>query len=493
MNKPDTMCLAPWTHTYLSPQTERRMCCASREPAQNFDQYIDTSRGTGRYIPITLEQHWNSDHMRSVRRRMMAGELLPECEVCNDKLLNTDVYRSYFNSMFGHKYTEAMAATDATGYTTLQPVSWDYRFSNLCNFKCRTCGDMLSSAWETEQRQHDMIDWTNPKNNWMRPEVKQAITQFQDSVIEQEFAQAVEQHRVEEVYWVGGEPLMYEQHWRYMKRIVELGDGHVLTWSASDNQWKNAPLPAQFSGSYNDLTDTPTLFSGSYTDLTNKPTLVTSYNDLSDKPTIPSNISDLHDTQFYNLQREDYLIYDTRTNKWTNRQLVIIGCSLLAVLLIRQEFRMDMIEEKLDDVIQVKERIKYTKNDLDCLTKNIYYEARGEPIDGQIAVGAVTLNRLKTRQFSNTICGVVHYKKNNHCAFSWTCEEEKPEINEHKTFAKIYKIAYTMYNDFKSGRKYDYTGGALYFHETSIMVQWEEEKQRILTIGSHTFYKEKKL
>jgi sulfatase maturation enzyme AslB (radical SAM superfamily) len=36
----------------------------------------------------------------------------------------------------------------------------------------------------------------------------------------------VEQHRVEEVYWVGGEPLMYEQHWRYMKRIVELGDGN---------------------------------------------------------------------------------------------------------------------------------------------------------------------------------------------------------------------------------------------------------------------------
>ena len=224
--KPDSLCMAPWTHTYLSPQTERRMCCASREPAQNFEQYIDTSSGSGRYIPITLEQHWNSDHMRSVRRRMMAGEILPECEVCNDKLLNTDVYRSYFNSMFGHKYTEAMAATDATGYTTLQPVSWDYRFSNLCNFKCRTCGDMLSSAWETEQRQHDMIDWTNPKNNWMQPEVKQAITQFQDSVIEQEFAQAVEQHRVEEVYWVGGEPLMYEQHWRYMRRIIELGDGH---------------------------------------------------------------------------------------------------------------------------------------------------------------------------------------------------------------------------------------------------------------------------
>jgi hypothetical protein len=55
--------------------------------------------------------------------------------------------------------------------------------------------------------------------------VRQEISAFQDSEIEAEFAAAVEQHRVEEVYWVGGEPLMYEQHWRYMRRIVELGDG----------------------------------------------------------------------------------------------------------------------------------------------------------------------------------------------------------------------------------------------------------------------------
>ena len=225
MSKPETLCMAPWVHTYLSPQTERRMCCASREPAQNFEQYIDTRAGTGKYIPITLEEHWNSDHMRSVRRRMMAGETLPECEVCNDKLLNTDVYRSYFNHLFGDKYLQVVEQTDANGYTTMKPVSWDYRFSNLCNFKCRMCGDMLSSSWESEQRQHNMINWDNPKNTWMRPEVKYQIEQFQSSQIEQEFSDAVEDHRVEEVYWVGGEPLMYEQHWRYMKRIIELGDG----------------------------------------------------------------------------------------------------------------------------------------------------------------------------------------------------------------------------------------------------------------------------
>ena len=221
--------MAPWTHTYLSPQTERRLCCASREPAQNFRQYIDTDAGTGKYMPMTLEQHWNSDHMRSIRRRMMAGETLPECEVCNNKLLNTDVYRSYFWQLFGEKYyDEIWRTTDSHGQTTMLPVSWDYRFSNLCNFKCRTCGDMLSSSWESEQRQHNMIDWNDSKNAWMRPEVRDRITEFQDTEIEKEFQEAVEQHRIEEIYWVGGEPLMYQQHWRYMRRIIELGDGDKL-------------------------------------------------------------------------------------------------------------------------------------------------------------------------------------------------------------------------------------------------------------------------
>lgn len=225
LHNSDSFCMAPWTHTYLSPQTERRICCASREPATAFTQYIDSGNGTGQYTPTTLDEHWNSEHMKSVRRRMMAGETLPECEVCNTKILNTDVYRSYFNSLFGHKYVSAIESTDATGATTMKPVSWDYRFSNLCNFKCRMCGDMLSSSWESELKQHNRVDWNNPRNNWMKPGVRERIEDFQSSEVEEEFAKAVEEHRIEEVYWVGGEPLMYEQHWKYMRRILELGDG----------------------------------------------------------------------------------------------------------------------------------------------------------------------------------------------------------------------------------------------------------------------------
>jgi len=225
-SKPEFLCMAPWTHTYLSPQTERRLCCASREPAQNFTQYIDTSSGTGDYNPMTLDEWWNSDHVRRVRRTMMSGDIPDECEVCNHKLLNTDVYRSYFWHLTSHHYDKIWETTDDTGYTTMKPVSWDYRISNLCNFKCRMCGDMLSSSWEAEEKKHNMWDKTNPKNNWMIPEVKKQIQQFQTETVAQELYDAVEENRVEEIYWVGGEPLMFEEHWRVMQRIVELNQGH---------------------------------------------------------------------------------------------------------------------------------------------------------------------------------------------------------------------------------------------------------------------------
>lgn len=221
-SKPENLCMAPWTHTYLSPQTERRLCCASREPAQNFKQYIDTKEGTNEYKPQSLEEYWNGENIKRIRLQMLNNEVPPECVVCDKKLLNQDVYRDYFTHLFAHKWHEVIPSTDDTGYTTMKPVSWDYRFSNLCNFKCRMCGPMLSSAWETEARKQGKIE------PWMEKPVKRKIEEFQKNTVEQEFSLAVEEHRIEEVYWVGGEPLMYEQHWRYMQRIIELGDGPGL-------------------------------------------------------------------------------------------------------------------------------------------------------------------------------------------------------------------------------------------------------------------------
>ncbi|AGH96562.1 twitch domain-containing radical SAM protein [Pseudobdellovibrio exovorus] len=223
-SKNNAFCIAPWTHTYISPQSERRMCCASREQHSFMQQYIDQA-GEGKtasYQPLTLEEHWNSDHMRSIRRKMLSGEAPAECMVCNEQVLNIYTYKSYFNKvLFPHHIQKAYDLTDDTGRTSMRPVSYDYRLANTCNFKCRMCGEPLSSSWEQEKRQYS--EWDPNRDIWMQPHINAEIKKFQREVVEQEFARAITSGTMEEIYWVGGEPLMWEQHWRYMQDLVDLG------------------------------------------------------------------------------------------------------------------------------------------------------------------------------------------------------------------------------------------------------------------------------
>ena len=261
-----TFCMAPWTHTYISPQSERRMCCASREEHMMQRQYIDASndKSTGKYKevgtiedykPLTLKEHWNSDYMKDIRKKLMAGESIPQCAVCNDSILSQSTYRQWFTGhLFKDKIDRAFEETDDDGHTTMDPISFDYRVSNLCNFKCRMCGEPLSSSWEAEKRKHGL--WSPAGQPFMVPENKAIIGRFQKEVVEEEFWEAICSGTVEEIYWVGGEPLMYDIHWRAMDRLatdgnldkvhlrynsnlsrVRFGDHYLYDWLPQAKDW----------------------------------------------------------------------------------------------------------------------------------------------------------------------------------------------------------------------------------------------------------------
>jgi hypothetical protein len=219
-----TFCMAPFSHTYLSPQSERRLCCASREKATWATQYIDSEKAdnNSKYSPTSLDEHWNSPYMMDIRKKLLAGEQIPQCDVCNNQILNIHVYRDYFTkTLFPHKIDEAFEKTREDGYTEMKPISYDYRISNLCNFKCRMCGDQLSSQWEAENRK--LGHYANGSDAWASKEFKPIIEKFQKEVAEKELWDAVYEKRIEEIYWVGGEPLMWDIHWDIMKYLVETG------------------------------------------------------------------------------------------------------------------------------------------------------------------------------------------------------------------------------------------------------------------------------
>lgn len=217
-------CIAPWTHTFISPQSERRLCCASREEFNFARQYLDSdfskNKNNNSYKPVSLNEYWNSDFIRSIRVKMLNGEVPKECSVCHEKELTLSTYRDYFNrDLFPHLINEAIENTSKDGHTKLRPRSYDYRFDNTCNFSCRMCGDQLSSRWEKEKVDNNL--WSKESDPWLIPELNQEIKNFQTNVVTAEFQQALRNKEIEEIYWVGGEPLLWDIHWKSMQYLVD--------------------------------------------------------------------------------------------------------------------------------------------------------------------------------------------------------------------------------------------------------------------------------
>ena len=127
---------------------------------------------------------------------------------------------------------------------------------------------------------------------------------------------------------------------------------------------------------------------------------------------------------------------------------------------------------------------------LECLARNVYFEARGEPVAGQFAVAEVTMNRKGSRLFPRTVCEVVYQqswdplRKRMVGAFSWTEFKKLPEPTGDE-WERAQQVAEAVYYS----RYTPQLQGALYFHASYIRPDWAKEKRRIARIGRHVFYK----
>ena len=125
--------------------------------------------------------------------------------------------------------------------------------------------------------------------------------------------------------------------------------------------------------------------------------------------------------------------------------------------------------------------------ELQCLALNIYHEARGEPVDGQVAVGHVVMNRVSSEQFPDTICGVVKQgiaNKLYRCQFTWFCDEFSDSPREGRAWVNSIALAYSVY----VGHAKDPTGGALWYHADYVSPWWGRVLKRNRKIGIHIFY-----
>lgn len=130
------------------------------------------------------------------------------------------------------------------------------------------------------------------------------------------------------------------------------------------------------------------------------------------------------------------------------------------------------------------------REELTCLAQNIYFEARSEPLEGKLAVAHVVMNRVASKSFPNSVCGVVKDGTDevlHRCQFSWFCDGKPDLVEDGGAWEEATQLAGQVY----WGRVDDPSGGALWYHADYVKPVWRKAFAEGPTIGRHIFYTRK--
>ena len=191
----NNFCMLPWIHMHGWSDGNAYPCCMS-----------DPDVPIGNLRDNTLEEVWNNDTYKRMRLNMLNNKPSKECVKCYEKERN-GFYSLRNESNRNFAYAIKDINTEPDGSSEPNPIYWDIRFTNLCNFRCRMCGPQFSSNWVKEYNAMyggDLkIEYTrgNKQLNW------EMIEPYIDNL-----------HKI---YWAGGEPLMMEEHWRIMDELIK--------------------------------------------------------------------------------------------------------------------------------------------------------------------------------------------------------------------------------------------------------------------------------
>ena len=195
-----TFCMFPWIHLYVNTDGEAYPCCTTK-----YENPVGNVRDN------TLVELWNNDKMKEVRKKLLAGEYVEGCKNCykHESTGNGGFsFRNFANNEFGHHF-DIVKQTMEDGYLPGMHLKYfDVRFSNLCNFKCRTCGDMFSSTWAAESYKqgygeiNGLMHASNGDPN--------LLEQFKPHL-----------GNLEMLYFAGGEPLITPEHYEILEYLID--------------------------------------------------------------------------------------------------------------------------------------------------------------------------------------------------------------------------------------------------------------------------------
>jgi len=204
-------CMLPWVHMHAYPDGRVYPCCLA-----------DYWHPLGDLRKDSMITVWNQDEYRQLRKNMLTGVPSKQCTKCYEQEeMGFFSMRYDANRNYGHHIAEVEKTLDNGEHPEFNIRYWDVRFSNLCNFRCRTCGPIFSSNWY-----NDHIKLYNAKPDVLgRPMNSVEYAGQHESDIWEQMQPHIP--HLEQVYFAGGEPLIMKDHYLLLEKLIELGKTDV--------------------------------------------------------------------------------------------------------------------------------------------------------------------------------------------------------------------------------------------------------------------------
>lgn len=195
INTNKSLCIYPFIHSHLTPRYDRKLCCISK----NIE-------GANKSL---LEDYWNSNTMKNIRKSIIAGDKIAECKKCY-QFENAGIKSLREVSWLEHNLEEAFKNYDyETGEMYDIPVYYDYRTLH-CNLQCVTCNTDYSSTWIKLA-----------KKLYKKEKSFDFDFKFEDACAD-EVIKAIDEMKLTKIYWAGGEPMMSVMHWKIVEKLIEV-------------------------------------------------------------------------------------------------------------------------------------------------------------------------------------------------------------------------------------------------------------------------------
>lgn len=200
----DGFCLMPWIGIHIGPDSIVSPCCSSTL------EMGDASKRS-------LDEIWNSPPITSLRKQMLSGERPLSCQHCYlRESLGRHSLRQTTNEKFASSISKVNKTSDDGYFSLFELKYWDIRYNNLCNLACRTCNPISSSAWHKPAL---YLGYKDLPKGALRIAGKNDKNIFDQMLHHIDF--------VESIYFAGGEPLMIEEFYILLEKLLERGRNHV--------------------------------------------------------------------------------------------------------------------------------------------------------------------------------------------------------------------------------------------------------------------------